>query len=101
MRQVLNQRLAAWIAESSLNRLSYIVNNNPNGVMEFLRKSGVAIRDINSDGVITVDELYAALTIYAQTKYGSIQKLANHIGDYVLHNDYATSKWNIYKTPGT
>ena len=98
-RPVYNTATADWMMKSPRNRLSYMVNNNPNGVIAFLQARGAAIVDVNHDGTIQTDELYAALIAYAVAKYGGlnpIQSFLDDAGNFIPHNDNAPRKWNIY-----
>jgi len=98
-RVITNKITADWLTKSPRNRLSYLVNNNPNAVIAFLQLKGAVIADLNHDGTISTDELFSAIETYVKAQYGglnAIQKFLDEAGRSIPHNDNAPRKWNIY-----
>lgn len=92
-----NKRLAAWLAGNVSHRLSYLVNNNPNGVIQWLANHGATVQDVNQDGSITTNELYAALVTYANANHGGVDAFLQKAGAEIKHNDNAPAEWNLLK----
>lgn len=94
-----NLPTAKWIAQSPYNRLSYLCNNNPQGVINWLVSKGVVVNDVNHDGIISAEEIYHALKDFIKPAFGSFDNFFAVTRNEIAHNDNAPSVWNIYITP--
>lgn len=97
MRAITNTRLKNWLGNDADRWLSYMVNNNPSGVIGYLQSNGAVITDTNANGTIESDELYAALRKYALQKFGSVRAFVNASANFISHNFQAPRRWNLYK----
>lgn len=90
-------QLKQWLGNNADRWLSYMVNNNPRGVLTYLQSKGATIQDTNANGSFETDELYAALRTYAIAHFGSVKAFVNASAPFIAHNYDAPRRWNLYK----
>ncbi len=95
--KIVNIQLSKWLGTNPERWLSYMVNNNPQGVIDYLQSNGAVITDTNQNGTIETDELFAALKQFATVQFGSVAAFVKASANYINHNYRAPRRWNLYK----